>query len=103
MFDYILDWFRPRFGSRHSSWRKIRGIFLQKFPVCEVCESKKGLEVHHIKMYSTHPELELEMTNLITLCRRCHLLFGHLDNWRKINDEVLEDAKIWNYKLKNKI
>lgn len=100
MLNYILNLFRPKFGARSPSWRKVRKEFIKECDRCEVCETKKRLEVHHIKPYHLFPELELELTNLITLCRRCHLLFGHLDNWRNFNNEVIEDANYWNNKLK---
>ncbi|WP_430735764.1 HNH endonuclease [Metabacillus halosaccharovorans] len=35
-----------------------------------------NLEVHHIKPRSKYPELEMESTNLITLCKKCNLELG---------------------------
>jgi len=33
---------------------------------------------------------------------QCHLLFGHLGNYRDINPDVTTDAEIWNKKLSNR-
>ena len=55
-----------------------------------------------------HPELELEPTNLITLCEclsygiNCHLLVGHLGNYRNINNDAVIDVDTWNAKLKER-
>ena len=89
------------FLSRSSHWPIIRKEFLNIHPNCEVCFSTKGLEVHHIKPVHLYPELELDPENLITLCRpkRCHLLFGHLNNWKSFNPEVINDSNIWNTKI----
>lgn len=75
-------------------------------PLCAVCEGNKDLNVHHIHPFHLHPELELDQNNLITLCEstkhgiNCHLLIGHLGNFRNINPHVLEDVTIWNSRLK---
>jgi len=93
---------------RSSQWQKIRKIHLTKNPNCAVCNNTKNLEVHHIKPFNSYPELELDPKNLITLCENksngvnCHLLFGHLGNYKTINAKVLKDAKIWNNKIKNR-
>ena len=91
--------------SRASGWSTIRRIHLEKNSECAVCGRKTNLEVHHIKDYSEHPELELDFNNLITLCSgstKCHFLFGHLGYWKSINPTVVEDAKYFNYKIKNR-
>ncbi len=90
---------------RSNQWPKVRKNFLAKNQLCAVCGGKKKLEVHHIQPFHQSPELELEESNLITLCEdwsygvNCHLLIGHLGNYRTINPNVKEDAKTWNNKL----
>jgi hypothetical protein len=90
---------------RSPKWAKVRDQHLQKNPKCEVCGSKKFLNVHHIKPFNKHPELELESSNLITLCEarkkgvNCHLWFGHLGNFKKINANVIIDCFTWKSKL----
>lgn len=94
------------FGKKRSpKWRTVRKNFLKTHGECAVCGGKKKLEVHHIKPFHAHPELELEESNLITLCESdsggvvCHLFFGHLGDYKKINPNVLEDSLLWKNKL----
>ena len=90
---------------RSPKWSKVRKAHLLNNPLCAVCGKKTKLEVHHIKPFHLHPELELESTNLITLCESgkggvvCHLHFGHLGNYKKINKAVIKDSTTWNKKL----
>jgi hypothetical protein len=50
-------------------------------PVCESCGNPGSLpnllNVHHKKPRCAYPELAAESTNFITLCRRCHIAYGH--------------------------
>ncbi len=91
---------------RSSKWRSVRKAYLKAFPFCAVCGGKRGLEVHHVVPFFVRPDLELDMDNLITLCERknyginCHLLIGHLGNYRRHNPNVHGDAKTWHQKLK---
>jgi 5-methylcytosine-specific restriction endonuclease McrA len=90
---------------RSSKWSRIRNIHLKEKPKCAACGGHKKLEVHHIKPFNKYPELELEPSNLITLCEskkngvNCHLLFGHLGNYKTINPTVLEDVLTWFNKI----
>ena len=96
----------PHGASRSSHWSTVRKNFIKKHSFCAVCNGTKKLNVHHIKPFHLHPELELDPSNLITLCENnkrglnCHLLIGHLGNFKNINPKSVEDAKIWNGKLK---
>ena len=36
------------------------------------CNSKKRLDVHHIKTWDRHPALRYSINNGITLCKQCH-------------------------------
>lgn len=82
---------------RSPEWPKVRAEYLEKHPACEACGSDKGIQVHHVKDFHTHPELELNPENFITLCgpegHNCHLRIGH--NFRfdcEANPNVREDA-----------
>ena len=92
--------------SRSSKWPKVRKKHLEKNPCCAVCGATAKLNVHHIKPYHLFPELELEESNLITLCEcgkggvNCHLFIGHLGNYKKINPDSVKDAATWFLKLK---
>lgn len=55
----------------YEMWRK--AIFRRDFYTCMICAEVGGkLHAHHIKPFSTHPELRLDMKNGITLCENCH-------------------------------
>lgn len=85
---------------RSPRWPAVRRAFLRQNPVCMLCGNQHSLNVHHIKPYHLHPELELDPTNLITLCEKsevpdmfglnCHQWAGHLGNWEAFNPRVRE-------------
>lgn len=89
-------------ATRSPLWPGVRAAHLKGEPNCRVCGGDTGLQVHHIRPFHIHPELELEPTNLITLCTgnktiNCHLRFGHLDNFMtKWNPDIESDATLWN-------
>jgi hypothetical protein len=93
---------------RSTKWAGVRKEHLKNNPKCAICEGTQQLNVHHIKPFHLYPELELVPKNLITLCENasygiiCHLLVGHLGNYKNINPNSVKDAKIWNTKLKEK-
>ena len=95
----------PKGARRSSKWRKIRLKHLKLKPACEICGFKKKVEVHHVVPFHLAPDLELNLNNLMTLCENkkyginCHLLVGHLGNYRDINTSVRIAATTWNMKL----
>jgi 5-methylcytosine-specific restriction protein A len=97
----------PLSSNRSPKWSSVRSKYLKTNSKCAVCSGTSMLNVHHIKPFHTHPELELEHTNLITLCEstkggvNCHLWFGHLGNYKDINPNVVADATYWRLKLNN--
>lgn len=81
--------------TRSSEWAKIRDRFIDDNPFCAACGSHNDLQVHHVKPFHLHPELELDPANLITLCmdvNDCHLNIGHGDSFKTYNPNVREDA-----------
>ena len=93
-------------NKRSSKWPAVRKNHLATHPCCAVCGGTEKVEVHHIIPFHQDPSLELESTNLISLCeglRSCnhHLWFGHLGNYKKTNPDVIKDAQFWNEKLQN--
>jgi len=96
----------PKGAKRSSSWSTIRKAHLKDNPNCAVCESKKKVEVHHKVPFHISPGLELEKTNLVSLCEnnkygiKCHLLIGHLGNYKKFNDDLDIDIFTWHKKIK---
>lgn len=86
---------------RSPKWPALRKVHIEAFPQCEVCgqvEPKDQREVHHVKAYHLHPELELEPSNLRTVHRNCfggfpgHCFAGHLMDWSDINPNFDFDA-----------
>ena len=62
------DWYRNTYLlSEH--WKNLRKEKKKLNPVCEVCGSKKKLDVHHINYRSLYDVL---LEDLQTLCRSCH-------------------------------
>lgn len=87
----------PMFGAtaRSSHWPAVRAAHLAKHPACEVCGRTDDIEVHHCLPFHERPELELDPDNLISLCRRDHLVFGHLGSYHSWNPAVRKDAAEW--------
>ncbi len=96
----------PKGAKRSSKWRKVRKVHLAAHPNCAICLSKKKVEVHHIIPFHYAPDQELELDNLVSLCENkkyginCHLLVGHLGNYRRINLNCKLDIITWNLKIK---
>jgi hypothetical protein len=55
-------------------WRKVRKKALGRDRYkCRWCGKRsKGNHVHHIKKKSKYPSLMYSLSNLVTLCKRCH-------------------------------
>lgn len=87
-------------GARSSKWPAVRAAFVKQNPRCAACGSVEELNVHHVQPYWSHPQLELEPENLITLCRWHHWTVGHdpdgkgpqKPDWQKSNAMVRRDA-----------
>lgn len=98
----------PMSARRSSHWPTVRKQHLAMYPVCALCGGEEKVEVHHVRPFHLHPELELEPTNLISLCEankggvNCHLAFGHLGNFKSFNPTVREDVKAWHTKIVNR-
>lgn len=58
----------------YKSWRQ--QVFRRDGYSCVICGAKSGkgikIEADHIKPFSTHPKLRMELGNGRTLCRQCH-------------------------------
>jgi hypothetical protein len=83
---------------RSPKWPAARKAWLKDHPTCACCGVKKLVEVHHVKSFHEHPELELDSTNFISLCdgpNSCHRTWGHFWDWKKINPTVREDIAVW--------
>jgi HNH endonuclease len=95
----------PRIGADNPSWKGgttperqrlyktrewkalLKAVYLRDNYTCGRChrgtnggKNMRSSVAHHIKSYSDYPLLRMDMTNLITLCRECHLWVHSLEN-----------------------
>lgn len=92
----VASVFREATKARSSGWRKVRKEFIAKNPACAACGGKMLLQVHHVIPFHIDPALELDASNLITLCmwkNNCHSNIGHGDDWKCYNPNVREDCE----------
>jgi 5-methylcytosine-specific restriction endonuclease McrA len=100
MFNFLT---KLRYATRSYRWSEVRKQHLKEHPSCYACGKDKKLEVHHKVPVHISPELELDPSNLVTLCADpCHLLFGHLMNFKSYNKSVVEDCSVYLNKVKNR-
>ena len=92
-----FDWGRSRTvlaaieTQRSGRWPAVRDAFARGIS-CAACGTRSQIEVHHIQPFHLMRALELESSNLVVLCRGCHLVFGHLHNWESHNPTCVNDA-----------
>jgi 5-methylcytosine-specific restriction endonuclease McrA len=92
----------PPGTSRSPKWREFSKAIIKAEGVCSVCTRTRGLECHHEIPFWIAQDLELEPDNVIVLCRRCHLIFGHNGNWKRLNASCSTDVIHWAAKMKGK-
>jgi transposase-like protein len=71
-----------------EEWKTLlKTVYARDNYTCQHCGrgtiGGKGLRssvAHHIKSFAEYPDLRTEMTNLVTLCRECHLWVHSLEN-----------------------
>jgi 5-methylcytosine-specific restriction endonuclease McrA len=79
---------------RSGQWRALERRHLAAHPECAACGKRgRGNQVHHEEPVHKNRARELDPTNLITLCKRHHLVFGYADCWAGCNPHVRGDAK----------
>ena len=70
---------------RSPFWPRLEKKYLLNNSKCAFCGCTSNLNVHHKKPFYLYPELELDESNLITLCmgkNECHLKIGHGNNFK---------------------
>lgn len=85
---------------RSSKWPKFMKGLIDAHPYCSCCgnTNRADLVAHHRCPVWLDPSKELDEENIIVLCERsnkvsgmnCHLLVGHLGNFRLWNPRVKE-------------
>lgn len=98
----LEDMASREFGAKRSAcWAKARKRHLRNRPCCAACGQVQYLNVHHIHPYHVRPDLECSEENLVTLCEKsdrfgfsCHLILGHLGNWKLSNPNVVRCAQV---------
>ncbi len=102
MFNFLTNKL-VRYAKRSPKWSTVRKQHLVANPFCAACGTNKDLEVHHIIPVHIDLDKELDISNLITLCsKQCHLLFGHLMNYKSWNKDVIKDCEVYYNKVKNR-
>jgi 5-methylcytosine-specific restriction endonuclease McrA len=87
---------------RSSKWPGVRSAHLKARPACEACGKREALEVHHIQPFNLRPDLELDPTNLMTLCGDpCHIVHGHLMGWARYNPTARTDVRLYRTNLES--
>jgi 5-methylcytosine-specific restriction protein A len=100
MFNFLK---KLRYAVRSPKWQTVRKEHLKNNSYCIACGRDKKLEVHHIKPVHLFPELELDPSNLVTLCADpCHMVFGHLMDFKSWNIEVIKDSAGYLQKIRTK-
>jgi len=68
-----------RNSKEYTRWRK--AVFIRDDYTCQICGQRGGkLNADHIKAFSTHPDLRLDVDNGRTLCYECHLSTPNFGN-----------------------
>lgn len=72
-----------RLTDKYKQWRY--DVMMRDRFTCQHCGDARGgnLHAHHIKPFSTHPELRTVIANGITLCEPCHKAVHAADRERK--------------------
>ncbi len=80
---------------RSNGWPRVERHHLKLFPWCAWCGTRSMLQVHHVIPFHVDRTLELEESNLLTLCMsdlKCHLKEGHDGNWHRWNPDIRAKA-----------
>lgn len=74
-------------------WSKFLEEYWEKYPKeCSICGTRRRVELHHIVPRHIAPDRIFDESNVIALCRSCHLRWGHLGDWDMWNPYIVDDA-----------
>lgn len=88
---------------RSTHWPTVEKHFLEAHPACECCGTTIRLQIHHIRPFHIERDLELDPTNLITMCmsrNECHLRIAHGDDFKAFCPNIRKYADQANKKEK---
>lgn len=99
MFEYAQFVVRnPTYVTKNarSQWgvRKALLKHRKENPQCAATGETRWLEVHHKVPVSVAPNLADQASNLVTLTRKAHLMFGHAGNHKHYVVNVMELCEI---------
>lgn len=83
-------------ATRSPKWPAVERAHLKEHPTCAGCGGSDHVQVHHIKPFHLHPELELDPNNLVSACMdrsECHLRIAHGGSFKAYNPNVMLDLK----------
>jgi 5-methylcytosine-specific restriction endonuclease McrA len=63
-------------------WTKMRNQHLAMHPMCARCGAL-GEEVHHVTPRALRPDLTFVWSNLLTVCKLCHLAIHSADQAKR--------------------
>jgi len=78
---------------RSPKWAAFEKRFVRG-KACVCCGAKGPLTGHHVIPYHVRPDLELDEANIRPVCTGvdCHLVIGHLKDFRLWNEDFDADA-----------
>ena len=80
---------RNREYVEYNFWRE--DVFKRDEYTCQNCMKGGKLCAHHIESFADNIELRIDLSNGITLCKKCHVNFHHLYGYGKNTREHLND------------
>jgi 5-methylcytosine-specific restriction endonuclease McrA len=70
-----------------KTYLKHFGFDESSFIACEIC-GKKAVDIHHIEARSKRKDLENDITNLMAVCRECHISYGDKKQYKDYLKEI---------------
>ena len=71
--------------SEHPGYNEWRESIIKRDQVCQCCGFDKHLEAHHLFGYKENPELAVNHSNGVTLCKFCHDKYHSVHGLKDIN------------------